>query len=88
VVIRPVAFTGGIVHRREAETSGFWYRPADEPAAPERFLIVRDDGETCPDVAACVALAVRQFGPPSRRLAYGDAVILVWPHPISEGIGP
>lgn len=88
VVIRPVSFNAGAIHRREAETSPYWYEAADEPKdTPVRFVVIRNDGETCPDVEACAALAAAQFGPPARRLSFGDAVILVWPHPISDRIG-
>lgn len=89
VVIRPITFTGGTMHRREAESSPDWYRTADEPAGTkERFLVIVNDGEACTDAPACVAIAERQAGPPSRRLAWRDALILVWDHPIAERIGP
>jgi hypothetical protein len=89
VTIRPVSFQGGAIHRREAESSPFWYRPADAPPGLRRsFLVIVDDGETCPVVEDCVAQATRQFGPPAQRLAYRDAVILVWPRSIAGQIGP
>lgn len=87
VVVRPVTLRGGDVRRRPAETSSLWYRAADEPAAsPRRFLILRDDGEECPSVPACEAIAARVFGPPSERLTYRDFVILVWPRSVASRI--
>lgn len=88
VVIRPVGFGGGQVARRPFETSSLWYRAEDEPkTSQERFLVIVNDGEECPSVPACVAMATRQFGPPSRQLPYGQAVILVWPHSLADKVG-
>jgi hypothetical protein len=87
VVVRPVTLRSGRVRRRPAETSSLWYQPGDEPTnTPQRFLILRNDGEECPSVEACVGMATAQFGPASERLAFGDAVVLVWPRSISAKI--
>ena len=93
VTIRPVAFLDkpdrvGI----RGKSSILWYAPGDEPAGtPETFLVINDDGENCPSVESCVATASRQFGAPSRRLAYANSVmgnfaVLVWSHPIVSQI--
>jgi hypothetical protein len=88
VVIRPVTFVGVRVARRPGETSHYWYRPADEPPGlKERFLVVANDGEECPSVGDCVAVAIRQFGVPSRQLQTGNTVVLVWPVSIATRIG-
>jgi hypothetical protein len=86
VIIRPVSFKGGSIHRRQAETSGFWYLPADEPTSGRRFLVIRADGEECPSPDACVAMASRQFGTPAEHLIWRNAVILVWPYSIAARI--
>lgn len=87
VVVRPVTFAAGRVARRGTETSPFWYDGSDEPAAPERFLVVANDGEECPDPDRCVAEAVAQFGPPARTLAYGPLRVLVWRGPLFGRLG-
>jgi len=87
VTIRPVAFENGRLRRRVAESSSFWYRAADEPPGlPARFVMVKNDGEACLDLEACVATAVRQLGPPARRLDHEGYVVLVFDHPIAERI--
>jgi hypothetical protein len=83
VTIRPITFRDGRVARRPAQTAAYWYLPADEPATPRRFVIVRNDGEECPSPAACVEAARRQLGPPSEEHVFGDYRVLVWPRPIS-----
>jgi hypothetical protein len=89
VLIRPVSFQSGQVRRRPAETSSFWYLPADEPAGlQKRFMIVQNDGEECPEVTDCVAMATHQFGPPSESLVHKGAMILIWPAPIASRIAP
>lgn len=90
VVIRPVTFRTGRVSPRGAEVSPLWYLPGAEPRGlDERFLVIRHDvDDECPSPARCVDMAVAQFGPPSRRLSYKDAVILVWRHPLAGRLGP
>jgi hypothetical protein len=88
VVIRPVSFRDAHIRRRPAQTSSLWYLPSDEPAAGRRFLVIRNDGEECPSVQACAEKARRQFGAPSETLAYGDALILIWPRSIAARIYP
>jgi hypothetical protein len=84
VTIRPVSFMSGRVRQRPAQTSSLWYAPQAEPSGdPRRFLVIVNDGEECPDVAACVEIAERQFGPASERFHHGDAVVLVWPGPVA-----
>ncbi|WP_297695635.1 hypothetical protein [Phenylobacterium sp.] len=87
VTIRPVAFEGGKLRRRVAESSSLWYRAADEPPGLKaRFVLVKNDGEACLDLPACEAAAVRQLGPPARRLEHEGYVVLVFDHPIAERI--
>lgn len=88
VVIRPVSFPAGRVRRRAAETAGLWYRPGAEPKGNRPFLLVRNDGEECADVNACVAAAPRQFGEPVERLAWRDLIVLVYPREIAGAIDP
>ena len=88
VIIRPVSFRDGNVRRRPAETSSNWYTTADGPPIPRPFVVIRSDGEECPSVSACVAIAERQFGAAAERLVWRDAVILVWPHSIATEIKP
>lgn len=84
VTIRPVSFMSGRVRQRPAQTSSLWYTPQAEPSGdPRRFLVIVNDGEECLDVAACVAIAERQFGPASERFRHGDGVVLVWPGPVA-----
>jgi hypothetical protein len=87
VTIRPVTFKGGSISRRPTETSSFWYKPTADPPGTRPFLVVKSDGEECPSAPACVGEAQRQFGLPSDKLIYRDAVVLVWQHPISPMIG-
>ena len=89
VTIRPVAFDkdADVVNGLHAQDSTIWYGPGTEPAGTrDTFLVVKNDGENCPNVDACVATAIRQFGEPSRRLEFEEAVILVWPYPIGAKI--
>jgi hypothetical protein len=87
VTIRPVTFMSGRVQRRPWETSSLWFEAEAEPIGdPRRFLVIVNDGEECLVVATCVQTALRQFGPPSERLAFGDGAILVWPRPIAPSI--
>lgn len=88
VIIRPVSFVGGDVRRRPAETSSLWYTSADGPPSPRPFVVIRADGEECPSVDACVAIAQRQFGVAAERLVWRDATILVWPRSIAAQIRP
>lgn len=89
VTIRPVSFRSGSVARRSAGSSEYWYRPEDEPSGlTRRFLAVRNDGEECPSVRACILIAERQFGAPSETLRYRDTTILVWSAPIAANIKP
>jgi hypothetical protein len=83
VVVRPVSFREGAFRRRQAETSMYWYTAADEPAGlRERFLIVMNDGEECPVVETCVAMARQQFGQTAREIPFFGGVILTWDQPI------
>jgi hypothetical protein len=85
VKIRPIAVYPDKVRPRSAGVSQLWFNAGDEPPGdPRRFLILNSDGENCPVMADCVALATRQFGAPSNVLTYGTSTILVWPYPIAE----
>lgn len=87
VAIRPVTFEDGKLRRRVAESSSFWYRAEDEPPGLiARFVLVKNDGEACLDLPACEATAVRQLGPPARRLQHEGYVVLVYDHPIAARI--
>ena len=81
--IRPVVFdqtTGTMRTGNRAQTSRLWYLPSDMPPDQTRFFVViKDDGEECPDVRLCVDGVVSQFGPPERRLQYKNTTVLVWP---------
>lgn len=88
VIIRPVSFRDGDVRRRPAETSSLWYTTADGPPSPRPFVVIRADGEECPSVDACAAIARRQFGAPAEQLVWRDATILVWPRSIAAEIRP
>jgi hypothetical protein len=50
--------------------------------------VIRSDPEGCAEPAVCEAEARRQFGEPARRLTHGDAVVLVWDHPLAGLIDP
>ena len=80
VTVRPVTFVDDRVRPRAGGISTLWFTPSAEPAGRRLFLVVRNDGEECPDPAACERNARQQFGPPVERLVYRDAVILVWDH--------
>lgn len=86
VTVRPVTFAGGRVARRGAETSSHWYGPGSDAPSDRQFLLIRSDGEECPDTDACVAAAIRQFGPEAERLTYKDIIVLVWRQRISDHI--
>ena len=86
VTIRPVSLGNGRVERRWTQNSTLWYTAADEPASRRRFLALRNDGEECVPIGACVEVAVRQFGPPSEAYVFRDFVILVWPRSIAAKI--
>jgi hypothetical protein len=87
VIVRPVSFREGSFRRRQAETSKYWYVAADEPAGlRERFLVIMNDGEECPVIETCVAVAQGQFGAPLREIPFFGGVILTWDHPIWSGI--
>jgi hypothetical protein len=89
VTIRAVGFGGDVegVNGLHPQTSKLFYSPDDEPAGTaETFLVINNDGENCPVLDACVAMAIRQFGEPSRRLTFEESIVLVWPHPIVSKI--
>ncbi|MDB5419571.1 MAG: glycosyltransferase, partial [Phenylobacterium sp.] len=88
VTIRPVVFQRGRVARRPVEASSLWFAPQAEPAGAPLFLVIRTDIEGCPALKACEAAARSQFGAPSERLVEGDAVVLVWRHPLAPLIDP
>ncbi|MDB5492767.1 MAG: glycosyltransferase, partial [Phenylobacterium sp.] len=88
VTIRPVVFQHGRVARRPVEASSLWFAPQAEPAGAPLFLVIRSDIEGCPALEACEAAARSQFGAPSERLVGGDAVVLVWRHPLAPLIDP
>ncbi len=84
----PVVFDhvgGEMIAGTRAQTSTRWGRPEADAAggmARPHFVIVKADGEECPDPSVCIAGLNRQFGPPVRELKYQDATILVWDHPL------
>ncbi|HEX3699594.1 MAG TPA: hypothetical protein VHV27_02865 [Phenylobacterium sp.] len=83
VTIRPVVFRNGRVARRPVEASSLWFAAGAEPSGARPFLVIRPDPEGCAAPATCEADARRQFGAPAERLAWGDAVVLVWSHPLA-----
>ena len=78
--IRPVVFdarTGMISRITRAQSSRRWLELGDAPAdQKDFFVLIKNDGEECPDPTVCVNGVITQFGPPERSLRYGDAVIL------------
>jgi hypothetical protein len=89
VTIRAVNFDPdtGRIEGLHAESSKLFFSPDDQPAGTQQtFLVINNDGENCPSVNDCVAMAINQFGEPSRRLTFGQSVVLVWPHPIVSKI--
>ena len=82
VTVRPVTFANGRVARRPNGASSLWFTPSAEPADRSSCMVIASDGEECAGPAAYERIALRQFGPPARRLVYRNAVILVWDHPL------
>lgn len=79
--IRPVVFNrrSGMISGNRAESSTRWYTAEDIPTdVSEFFVIVKADGEECPDISICLDGLARQFGQPTRSIKNGDASILVW----------
>jgi hypothetical protein len=82
VTIRPVFLQNGRVEPRPVESSSLWYGPGDGPATGRQFLVIRNDGEECLSVPACIDIATKEFGPPSETLVFGETRIMVWPAPL------
>ncbi|WP_157896563.1 hypothetical protein [Acidovorax carolinensis] len=84
VIIRPVTFnrsSGMINFSGRPESSNRWYFDSDVPeGTKEFFVVVKSDGEECPDIQLCLQGLNRQFGSPHRVLSYGNATISVWNH--------
>ncbi len=87
VLVRPVAAADGRIVPRFAQTFPWWYEAEDVPAGQDQFFFVAaPDVELCPDAAACVAVAERQWGRADRTLRYGDVPVLVWGRPLVTGL--
>jgi hypothetical protein len=84
VIVRPVVFdkqTGSMIVGNRAQTSKRWYGEQDIPKETKKyFVIVKSDGEECPDVDICLSGLVKQFGEPVDRYKRADYIILVWDH--------
>jgi hypothetical protein len=89
ITIRPVLFdkvTGQIRPIVRAQSAASWLTAQDLPAGQRKFFVYVDsDGEECASPALCVAGLSAQFGPPAQRLQNGQAIILVWEHPLLIG---
>lgn len=88
ITVRPVYFLGienGISSGR-SQTSDLWYSGRESAAGQPTFLLIRADGENCPDVTACVEQAQHQFGEPAKILIFKDMKVLVWPYDIATKI--
>jgi hypothetical protein len=87
VCIRPVVFNknnGRIVFGNRRQSSKRWYTKEDPPAGvSEFFVIVKSDGEECPDVNICLNGLVKRFGQPLRTIKRADSTILVWDHSLT-----
>jgi hypothetical protein len=86
IIIRPVLFnktSGQLIFGGRPESSKRWYQTNDAPVNQKNFfVVVRNDGEECPVVKVCVNGLNQQFGKPLKVLKFGDALILVWDHPL------
>ncbi len=86
IIIRPVFFnktSGKLIFGGRPESSKRWYQTNDAPVKQKNFfVVVLNDGEECPVVQVCVNGLNQQFGKPLKVLNFGDALILVWNHPL------
>lgn len=87
VIIRPVMFDrddGHMITGIRAESSPLWFTPQDMPNhQAEVFVMVKNDGEECPDIMLCIHGLKKQFGMPARTIFYQGATILIWPKPLA-----
>ena len=86
IIIRPVFFnkkSGKFIFGGRPESSKRWYQTNDAPVKQKNFfVVVLNDGKECPVVQVCVNGLNQQFGKPLKVLNFGDALILVWDHPL------
>lgn len=84
ILIRPVVFNknnGMMIVGNRPASSKRWYTDEDIPAGVnEFFVIVKSDGEECPDINICLTGLAKQFGQPIRSIKRDDSTILVWNH--------
>jgi hypothetical protein len=88
IVIRPVSrLSSGRIGPWNSQTFASWYTSADIPAGQKSFFYLAiPDGDLCPDVPTCVAMANRDWGPPDRVLQFHEFPVLVWDHPTLTGL--
>jgi hypothetical protein len=89
IIIRPVIFnakTGEIEIGTRVQSSKRWAVNDDEMPRSERqfFVLIRSDGEECPNVELCISGVKKQFGDPVKVLKKDDSTILVWPRESNE----
>ncbi len=84
--IRPITFReadGMAVFGQRWQTSSRWYTPQDAPPGTRSyFIVIKSDGEQCPDTEKCLAGVIRQFDAPARLVRWNDAIIVVWDDPL------
>lgn len=68
------------------QDSEMWFRPQAARGSRRSFLVFAAAGLLCATAPACEKDAIRQFGPPSRRLKQGGFTILVFAHPLAPYI--
>ena len=88
IVIRPVSrLSSGHIGPWTSQTFLSWFTSSDVPAGQKSFFFLAiPDGDLCPDVATCVAMANRQWGAPDRVLTFREFPVLVWDHPMMTGL--
>ncbi|MEG3136191.1 hypothetical protein SC206_21750 [Rouxiella sp. T17] len=80
-IIRPITFD---IHSGEAlfvdrgQTFVNWYDIDSENAPTRQFVAIKNDGETCPNVALCSKGVVNQFGIPDQTLKFNDTIFLIY----------
>lgn len=88
IKIRPVVFdktSGQMIKATRFQSSKLWYLPENIPSDLQNyFVVVKSDGEECPDTNLCMDGLAKQFGAPAKILPYESAYILVWNHPLME----
>jgi hypothetical protein len=92
IIIRPVIFnaaSGEIEIGTRVQSSKKWAFDDDEMPRSEHqfFVLIRSDGEECPNVELCMSGVKRQFGNPVKILKKDDSTILVWRRDLNNAKG-